>query len=1143
MMKLRFVFFLIVLFSSGNLFSQNSTFVVLNNQNNSTFRATNCVDEDFIDFSDWTNNGTATDNVVSHAGVLIPCRAVGSGDNIISPISNNPNLLTFFQDSSGGANGNAATVDYRINGGTWITFHTFNVTTAGNTETVDLTNLSGVDLSNETNVEFRFNSSFNTWYLDDVTITCGTVCSPSHTVSSFAPTEGPVGTNVTISGTGFTPGTTVTMAGVNTTIISQNSTSLIIEIPSGAGSNNFSILESGCEIETTSPFTVYNTSGGCFSGPSFTDVFISEVTDASAGSLSYIEIFNGTGAAINLGSQNYALRFKSNGGPETDLALTGILNNADSFIFATSVGAGCSVPGGDGSYADQSEVFSGVNNNDCISLLKNSSIIDVWGECDGSSWITALGLGSAGYDFQRKSTATAPNITFDSNDWTIVDYSSCNDNYTDIETYAGSTSFPSITNQPDNVGTCDSTASFTIDAVPVNSGTLTYQWYFNNGISATWTVVTNASFPLATITGEMTNTLNLNGSLSAYSDYQFYCAVNEDASCITASNAVQIKSDSTTWNGTTWDNGTPNATKTAVLNGNYSTGTDGSFSACSLLINTGFTLNVNNNSYTEITNEITNNGQLIIADSGSVVQINDTATYVDSGSSAAIPTQVNKFTAPIINWYEYTYWSSPVSNALAGNALADAHPARRFYFEAANYVDAYYESNNDNTQTYGPNVDGFDDNADVWQYALAGDVLIPGVGYIASHSSWSMVSGQTEYEYNFRGALNSGIINVPVERNDTETADESWNLIGNPFASAIDVDKFFTANRFDVAASGTIQPEIHMWTHSVAPSATANGNQQYNFSASDYAIINATGEVAGGDLNNDLVIDASDIPNRFVPSCQSFFVNYEQSIANATGNIVFNNDMRVTGSNNQFFKTGNTPNNKLWLNLSTDFGMYNQIMVGYVNGATSGYDKGTYDAKKVGFYKATVSFYSLIEANNDSKKLAIQGKPQEQLNLDEVIPLGFKSIISDPVIYTISIDKLQGEFLTNNTIFLKDNLLDTYTNLSDNDYSFVSLPGIHNKRFEIVFKTKKAEEIELSSSENGSPVLYEINNILNIKTNSDLKISKAKIYNAIGQKIIEKKNIFNNTLEINIGSLSQGLYVTELTFENGTKMLTKLIKK
>ena len=47
----------------------------------------------------------------------------------------------------------------------------------------------------------------------------------------------------------------------------------------------------------------------------------------------------------------------------------------------------------------------------------------------------------------------------------------------------------------------------------------------------------------------------------------------------------------------------------------------------------------------------------------------------------------------------------------------------------------------------------------------------------------------------------------------------------------------------------------------------------------------------------------------------------------------------------------------------------------------------------------------------------------------------------------------------------------------------------------------------------------------------------------IGQKIIEKKNIFNNTLEINIGSLSQGLYVTELTFENGTKMLTKLIKK
>lgn len=134
----------------------------------------NCIDEDFVDFSDWTNSGTAVDNVVSHAGLATPCRALGTGDELISPAANNPTQLQFYQDASSGGSGGSALVEYSLDGGTtWVTCYTFNVSSAGGTETVNLTNVGGVDLSTHTGVLFKFSSSFNTWYLDDVVVTCG----------------------------------------------------------------------------------------------------------------------------------------------------------------------------------------------------------------------------------------------------------------------------------------------------------------------------------------------------------------------------------------------------------------------------------------------------------------------------------------------------------------------------------------------------------------------------------------------------------------------------------------------------------------------------------------------------------------------------------------------------------------------------------------------------------------------------------------------------------------------------------------------------------------------------------------------------------------------------------------------------------
>ena len=143
-------------------------------------------------------------------------------------------------------------------------------------------------------------------------------------------------------------------------------------------------------------------------------------------------------------------------------------------------------------------------------------------------------------------------------------------------------------------------------------------------------------------------------------------------------------------------------------------------------------------------------------------------------------------------------------------------------------------------------------------------------------------------------------------------------------------------------------------------------------------------------------------------------------------------------SNSQFFKSSNTKNNfsssenKLWINLISDNGVFNQISVAYVDGATNDYDGSSYDAKRI---TETYSFiYSII--NDSAHKFIIQGKAPSSLNEDEIISLGFDTSIDVPTLYTLSVGQLQGDFLTNNPIYLKDNLLNKLHDLSVSDYSF-----------------------------------------------------------------------------------------------------------
>ncbi|WP_417238401.1 GEVED domain-containing protein [Bizionia sp.] len=983
--------------------------------------------------------------------------------------------------------------------------------------------------------------------------------------SSIWPIEGPENTEITITSANVLTGATATINGVAMTTVSSSATELIVSVPIGATSGNLEVLfASGCS--SINAFTVIdNIIGGCETASASTipsDLFISQISDAHTGSSSLIEIFNGTGATVNL--SNYSIRIFNNGSgsPSTTANLTGSL--AANGVHVISVGTtSCdlSTSGLAGGLPNQMFNSAGGinfdnNSSDMVQLFNNATAIDAFGVSGSSTWANGLVVDGDGVDFSRQNTAgTLPSLTFDINEWDQVEWSTCGDSdYSDFGLYDFSLGVPptvSVLNTP--TFACTTTIQLSVtgtQGVPGGLG-LAYQWYYLAPNTNTFVTVPNS----ADFSNISTNpTLDIVNPLP-YLDYQFYCQVREDsATCYTASNAVKIEAVTATWTAGAWSNITgPDAATIAIIDDAYNTTLNGSFSACQLLVNAGNELVITNGHFVEVINNVVVNGNgsnldgVLVEDKGSFVQRGNGINAGTYTLNTNARTQVNKQTAPLNNWYEYTYWSSPVSNETIGYGLDEAHPTRRYWYNGQNYLDSTAETNNNNGT--GAGQDDVDDNGDDWQPTSNSDIMIPGVGYAAMHDpiGFTVIGGN--YEYTFNGSLNTGDFTVPIYRNDSEMADNNWNFIGNPYPSAIDADLFLSANALiDQNVTEYPQPTgvtngaIFLWSQNSAPSNTNNGNEVLNFAQSDYAVINGTGQTAGGD---------GVMPSRFIPSGQGFFITLSDAATVSTvsgdiktADVIFQNNMRVTENNNQFFRnTNENQNEKLWLNFTSDMGVFNQILIGYVPGATNGNDDMYFDAPKNLSSDAYVYFYSLIEAESDKDKVAIQGKAPESLNMDETISLGFSTTVNQATIYTISIAQIEGDFLSTHTIYLKDKLLNVIHNLSNTNYNFTSTVGEFNDRFEIVFRDSALSVDDYVISNTNLSIIELMDNNVKFSIGSNqATIKSVEIIDMLGRTLYRFKGS-TNTETYNLSNLSSATYIAKVTLSNNQVLVKKAVKK
>jgi len=645
----------------------------------------------------------------------------------------------------------------------------------------------------------------------------------------------------------------------------------------------------------------------------YTDLIVSEIYDAQAGSGGAIELYNGTASPIDLGAGLYKLRryanFSDTGAPAVEVSLTGTIAVGQVILVRADGTITCAAQVG----TPYATLGSGFNADDRIDLTKSAAntVID-----------RVRTRNNVGFSMIRVSL-TGPSATFLDTDWNSNDTESC----ANLGVFDSTPPTPpTISVQPAVSLSCTSaTASMSVSAAQgyLGGNLLAYQWYGVAPNTSVWTSLTDAGV----YSGTATSTLNIL-SITGLDGYQFYCQVRENSgTCYFATIAVQISNGSLTWNGTNWRDvnniiGTPSLTKPAIIAANYNTASNGSFNACSLLVKATYNTTISANTYINIQNGLTVLGTLDIKDKGALCQVND------AGVNTGNITMDRSTSSPIVK-LDYVYWSSPIKNFNVSDISSNTQSGYMFKWDPV-------IGNPNGGQGY-------------WVSAV-GDAMIAGKGYIVRGPNtffapqiFSMQFANNTSDY---GKPNNGIITPTISRGDMTAGtlgsytsangvpfsviDDNWNLVGNPYPSAISVTEFLKYNAVDFPI---IDGFVKIWTHGSPPVLPNNpfyATYQYNYNNDDYIVHNGTATLSG--------------PlgfNGYIAAGQGFLVSMNEG-NRLDSTLTFNNKMRVKGTNDnaQFFRQSNVATgvdperSRIWIDLVNATGHSVRTVVGYVPDAT-----------------------------------------------------------------------------------------------------------------------------------------------------------------------------------------------------------------
>ena len=620
--------------------------------------------------------------------------------------------------------------------------------------------------------------------------------------------------------------------------------------------------------------------------------------------------------------------------------------------------------------------------------------------------------------------------------------------------------------------------------------------------TGTWTL-TQSGTSSSTVTGSGTTT-TVSGLVSGTYTY----TVTGTNGCVSPpTSSVVITGNSTTYNGTSWNNGEPDLTKIAVFDGDYISSSN--LSACGVIVNAGKTVTFTNSNVLTVKNEVTVNGSLTFENNTSLVQINN----VTNSGNIIYNRTATSLDGTGIRGYDYVYWSSPVTGQDISSIYSITTPGFKYFWNplAPNI-------NTATTTTTGN-----------WQ--TASGAMLPATGYIVRGSS-SFEMPSTNIPATFTGVPNNGIITAAISRGVNQTTfgpllttnnstvnnfDDNWNLVGNPYPSSIKALDFLTFN-------SNIQGFVYLWTHGTAPVSTTNpfyDSFTYNYTANDYITYNGTATTSGPSGFNG-----------YIASGQGFFVSMNDGVT-GTQTVTFNNSMRdKTYNNSQFYRTMQSETedkNRIWLDLIDSNNVPVRTVVGYVAEATLGLDR-MYDAIK------NIANENNIYSLSEDETLIIQGRPTP-FDQNDQVPIGVTILSAGD--YKIAIAAVDGLFEHEQPIYLEDKELNIIYDLRQSPYSFYSAAGIFNARFVLRYTNTALGNPDFGNIEN-SVIVAGNQGELTIKSSIE-NIQEVTIYDVLGRQLFFAKEINNTNFVTSNISLSQQTLIVKIKLENGMTISRKII--
>ena len=368
------------------------------------------------------------------------------------------------------------------------------------------------------------------------------------------------------------------------------------------------------------------------------------------------------------------------------------------------------------------------------------------------------------------------------------------------------------------------------------------------------------------------------------------------------------------------------------------------------------------------------------------------------------------------------------------------------------------------------------------------------------------------FNASFYGIPNNGTYTTPV-LNSTS----NFNLIGNPYPSALSADAFLSY----VSNVGVVDATIYFWTHNTP--ITSN-----QYTSNDYAAYNYLGGVGTSSASNTGV--SNTVPTGKIASGQSFLVR-----ALSNGVATFTNTMRISGNNNQFFRMSNPVANvsaeiekhRIWLDIVDGNNAYKQTLVGYAENATLGIDRG-FDGDFIDAGNS-VALYSLVDAT----KLSIQGRPLPFQDTD-LVPLGFKATTTGN--FRISLYNSDGLF-TNQNIYLKDTYLNVVHDLKQSNYNFVSDSGIFDNRFVLQYQNGTLSNTNFTVA--NSIVLYKNQSGEIIINSGNFIMDELSVIDLLGRVVYKKSNI--NASETKIKLETNQVLLFQIKTNEGLKVVKKYV--